>query len=133
RVSFAIAQAQAGPGLCFRRGGNAAHDIAKQLIQTGHVNRPYLGVAYQQLEETAAAANSLGVGALVTDVTSGSPADRAGIKAHDVVTKVNDQAIDDEHPLKDVLRQFAPGTRVTVIVYRGGKSQTLQVTLGTQP
>ena len=49
------------------------------------------------------------------------------------MTKVNDQAIDDEHPLKDVLRQFAPGTRVTVIVYRGGKSQTLQVTLGTHP
>ena len=132
-VSFAIEQAQAGPGLGFALDGNAAHDIANQLIQTGHVNRPYLGVAYQQLDETAAAANSLVVGALVTDVTSGSPADRAGIKAHDVVTKVNDQAIDDEHPLKDVLRQFAPGTRVTVIVYRGGKSQTLQVTLGTHP
>src|SRR5207249_1281810 len=94
--------------------GNAAHDIANQLIQTGHVNRPYLGVTYQQLDETAAAANSLVVGALVTDVSSGSPADRAGIKAHDVVTKVNDQAIDDDHPLKDVLRQFAPGTRVSV-------------------
>src|SRR5438128_4492144 len=132
-VNFAIEQAQAGPGLGFALDGNAAHDIANQLIQTGHVNRPYLGVTYQQLDETAAAANSLVVGALVTDVSSGSPADRAGIKAHDVVTKVNDQAIDDDHPLKDVLRQFAPGTRVTVTIYRGGKSQTLQVTLGTHP
>src|SRR5439155_1561673 len=121
-VNFAIEQAQAGPGLGFALDGNAAHDIANQLIQTGHVNRPYLGVTYQQLDETAAAANSLVVGALVTDVSSGSPADRAGIKAHDVVTKVNDQAIDDDHPLKDVLRQFAPGTRVTVTIYRGGKS-----------
>jgi len=132
-VNFAIEQAQAGPGLGFALDGNAAHDIANQLIQTGHVNRPYLGVTYQQLDETAAAANNLVVGALVTDVTTGSPADRAGIKAHDVVTKVNDQAIDDQHPLKDVLRQFAPGTRVTVTIYRGGKSQTLQVTLGTHP
>jgi S1-C subfamily serine protease len=51
----------------------------------------------------------------------------------DVITKVNDQAIDDQHPLKDVLRQYAPGTKVTVAVYRGGKTQTLQVTLGTHP
>jgi S1-C subfamily serine protease len=132
-VNFAIEQAQAGPGLGFALDGNAARDIANQLIQTGHINRPYLGVTYQQLDETAAAANGLVVGALVTDVTAGSPADHAGVKVHDVITKVNDQAIDDLHQLKDVLRQYAPGTRVSVTVYRGGKSQTLQVTLGTHP
>jgi S1-C subfamily serine protease len=132
-VNFAIEQAQAGPGLGFALDGNAARDIANQLIQTGHVNRPFLGVTYEQLDETAAAANGLVVGALVTNVTLGSPADHAGIKVHDVITKVNDQVIDDLHPLKDVLRQYAPGTRVSVVVYRGGKSQTLQVTLGTHP
>jgi S1-C subfamily serine protease len=132
-VNFAIEQAQAGPGLGFALDGNAAHDIANQLIQTGHVNRPYLGVTYQQMDETAAAANGLVVGALVTDVSPGSPADKGGIKIHDVLTRVNDQVIDDEHPLKDVLRQFAAGTRIRVTVYRSGKSQSLQVTLGTHP
>ncbi|TME56597.1 MAG: PDZ domain-containing protein [Chloroflexi bacterium] len=132
-VNFAIEQAQAGPGLGFALDGNAARDIANQLIQTGHVNRPFLGVTYQQLDETAAAANALVVGAWVTDITAGSPAARAGIKVHDVITKVNSQAIDDLHPLKDVLRQYAPGTKVNVTIYRGGKSQTLQVTLGTHP
>ena len=132
-VNFAIEQAQAGPGLGFALDGNAARDIANQLIQTGHVNRPFLGVTYQQLDETAASANGLVVGALVTAITAGSPADHAGVMVHDVITKVNDQAIDDQHPLKDVLRQYAPGTRVTVTVYRGGKTQTLQVTLGTHP
>jgi S1-C subfamily serine protease len=132
-VNFAIEQAQAGPGLGFALDGNAARDIANQLIQTGHVNQPFLGVTYEQLDETGAAANGLVVGALITDVTPGSPADRAGIKVHDVVTKVNDQAIDDDHPLKDVLRQYTPGTKVSITVYRGGKNQTLQVTLGTHP
>jgi S1-C subfamily serine protease len=132
-VNFAIEQAQAGPGLGFALDGNAARDIANQLIQTGHVNRPFLGVTYQQLDETAASANGLVVGALVTAVTAGSPADHAGVLVRDVITKVNDQAIDDQHPLKDVLRQYAPGTRVTVTAYRGGKTQTLQVTLGTHP
>src|SRR3989440_5063134 len=132
-VSFAIEQAQAGPGLGFALDGNAAHDIANQLIQTGHVNRPFLGVTYNQIDETAASANGLVVGAVVTAITPGSPAGRAGIKGPDVITKVNDQAIDDSHPLKDVLRQYAPGTKVSVTIYRGGKNQTLQVTLGTHP
>jgi S1-C subfamily serine protease len=132
-VNFAIEQAQAGPGLGFALDGNAARDIANQLIQTGHVNRPFLGVTYTMLDETAAAANGLVVGAVVSAITSGSPADHAGIKLHDVITKVNDQTIDDQHPLKDVLRQYAPGTKVSVAVYRGGKTQTLQVTLGTHP
>jgi S1-C subfamily serine protease len=132
-VNFAIEQAQAGPGLGFALDGNAARDIANQLIQTGHVNRPFLGVTYSMLDETAAAANGLVVGAVVNAITAGSPADRAGIKVHDVITKVNDQAIDDQHPLKDVLRQYAPGTNVKVTVYRGGKNQTLQVALGTHP
>jgi S1-C subfamily serine protease len=132
-VNCAIELALAGPGLGFALDGNAARDIANQLIQTGHVNRPFLGVTYQQLDETAAAANALVVGAWVTDLTAGSPAARAGIKVHDVITKVNGQAIDDLHPLKDVLRQYAPGTKVSIVIYRGGKNQTLQVTLGTHP
>src|SRR6266550_4407974 len=132
-VNFAIEQAQAGPGLGFALDGNAARDIANQLIQTGHVNRPFLGVTYNQIDETAAAANGLVVGAVVTAITPGSPADRAGIKVQDVITKVNGQSIDDSHPLKDVLRQYAPGTKVSVTIYRGGKNQTLQVTLGTHP
>ena len=132
-INFALEQARAGPGLGFALDGNTARDIAEQLITTGHVNRPFLGVTYEQLDETAAAAESLVVGALVTDVTSGSPADHGGIKVHDVITKVNDQAIDDDHPLGAVLRQFAPGTRVSMTVDRNGKFQTLQVTLGTHP
>lgn len=132
-INFALEQAQAGPGLGFALDGNTARDIANQLITTGHVNRPYLGVTYESLDETAAAANNLVVGALVTNLTAGSPADKGGVRIHDVITKVNDQAIDDQHPLRDVLRQYAPGTKVSITVYRNGKSQTLQVTLGTQP
>jgi S1-C subfamily serine protease len=132
-INFALEQAQAGPGLGFALDGDTARDIANQLITTGHVNRPYLGVTYQQLDETGAAANNLVVGALVTQITPGSPADRAGVRVHDVVTKVNNQVIDDQHPLRDVLRRYAPGTKVSLTVYRSGKSQTLQVTLGSQP
>lgn len=132
-VNFAIEQAQAGPGLGFALDGDAARDIANQLIQTGHVNQPFLGVSYEQLDETAAAANALVVGALITDVQAGGPASKAGVRVHDVIVKVNDQAIDDDHPLKDVLRQYSPGAKVSMTVFRGGHTQGLQVTLGQHP
>jgi putative serine protease PepD len=132
-VNFALEQAQAGPGLGFALDGNAAHDIANQLIQTGHVNRPYLGITYLQLDETAAATYGLKVGALVQSVTRGSPADRAGIKVRDVITSLNGQTIDDTHPLKDVLRQYHPGDQVSITLNRGGQEKTVSVTLGNHP
>ena len=70
---------------------------------------------------------------MVTAVQGGSPAARASLRVHAVIVKLNDQAIDDDHPLKDVLRQYAPGARVSMSVYRGGHTQALQVTLGTHP
>ena len=132
-VNFAIEQAQAGPGLGFALDGDSARDVANQLIQTGHVNQPYLGVSYEPVDETAAATYNLPVGALVKQVAVGSPADHAGIRVNDVIVQVNGQAIDDTHPLKDVLRQSHPGDHVSVTLKRGAQTLTVQVTLGTHP
>lgn len=132
-VNFAIEQARAGgPGISFALDGNAARDIADQLIKTGHVNRPFLGVSYVPVDQTTATANNLPVGALVRQVDHGSPADRAGVRPQDVITQVNDQAIDDTHPLKDVLRQFRPSDSITLTVQRSGQTLKLRVTLGSQ-
>jgi putative serine protease PepD len=132
-VNFAIEQAQAGPGLGFALDGTAAKDISDQLIQTGHVNRPFLGVTYEQIDETAATANGLRVGALIRQVQPGAPADRAGLRARDVIIKIDSQSIDDNHPLKDVLRRYRPGDKVEVTYVRNNKTETTQVTLGTHP
>jgi S1-C subfamily serine protease len=132
-VNFAIEQAAFGPGLGFALNGNTAHAVAQELIQTKHVNQPYLGVSYVQVDETTATASGLPVGALVKSVDPGSPAARAGIRANDVITAVNGQSIDDSHPLKDVLRQFHPGDHVTVTTRRGAQTLNLGVVLGTQP
>ncbi len=132
-VNFAIEQGQAGPGLGFALDGNAARDVADQLIQTGRINRPFLGVSYQQVDETAATTFGLKVGAVVQQVQAGSPADKAGIRARDVITQIEGKAIDDNHPLKDLLRQYRPGDTVTLTVSRGGQTLKVQVTLGKQP
>jgi len=132
-VNFAIEQASFGPGLGFALNGNTAHEIAQELIQTRHINQPYLGVTYVLIDETTATANGLPVGALVQSVEPSSPAARAGIKANDVITAINGQTIDDSHPLKDVLRQFHPGDHVTVTLQRNKQTLNVDVALGTHP
>jgi S1-C subfamily serine protease len=66
----------------------------------------------------------------VTQVVPGSPGDQARIRANDIVTKVNDQAIDAEHPLPSVMLKFRPGDRVKLTIIRDGNEQTVDVTLG---
>ncbi len=64
---------------------------------------------------------------------AGSPADKAGVKDGDIVTTIEGQTIDGDHPLDAVLTQFAPGRTVTLEINRGGKTLDLQLTLGTRP
>jgi len=131
-VNFAIEQARAGSGIGFALDGNAARDIADQLIRTGHINRPFLGISYVPVDQTTATANGLPVGALVRQIDRGSPADKAGVRLQDVITQINDQAIDDTHPLKDVLRQYRPNDTVTLTIQRSGQTVKVRVTLGSQ-
>ena len=72
-------------------------------------------------------------GVLVAGVEPDSPAAKAGIKDGDIITKIEDQAIDTDHPLDAVLSQFAPGQTVKVTILRDGNQQTVNVTLGTRP
>ena len=62
---------------------------------------------------------------------AGSPAEKAGLKAGDVITKIGDQRIDDSVGAIAATRSFAPGTTVPVTVTSGGSSRTVQVTLGS--
>jgi serine protease Do len=72
-------------------------------------------------------------GAAAPAVVPNSPADKAGIKEGDIITKVNGQAIDTDHPLDATLSEFSPGDTVAVDVLRNGQSMTIQVTLATRP
>jgi S1-C subfamily serine protease len=66
-------------------------------------------------------------------IVPGGPAEQAGLKAGDIITAVNGQALDGQHPLDLVTSQLAPGQTVTLAVLRDGQTLTIQVTLGTRP
>jgi S1-C subfamily serine protease len=92
----------------------------------------YLGVAFQPLDATVAQENNLTVteGALIGEVVAGSPAETAGLQVNDVITAVNDEAVDEEHTLRDRLIAYEPEDTVTLTVLRDGETQDIQVTLG---
>ena len=62
-----------------------------------------------------------------------SPAKDAGLKDGDIITHIDGQAVDREHPLDLLLLQHAPGDKVSLTVLRDGETTTIELTLGTRP
>ncbi len=92
----------------------------------------YLGVHIQNLTEQLGNHFKLkdGKGVLVSEVVEDSPADKAGLKAGDVITKVDDQKVESTSELTETVRRYEPETKVTVTVVRAGKTKKLNATLG---
>ncbi len=109
--------------------------MANQLIQTGHITRPYLGISFQPITPDIANAYGLPVqyGAYITNVSSGSPASKAGLRQGDIITSVGNIAINEKNSYINVLFNFKPGDQVTIDFIRNNSKMQAQVTLGTSP
>jgi serine protease Do len=114
---------------------NEAREILSQLKARGHVVRGWLGVQVQALDEDMAQSLKLKdtKGALVADVTSGSPAEKAGLKPGDVVVALDGKPIESSSELSRQVAAKAPGAKMSVEVVRDGAHKSLPVTLGTFP
>jgi 2-alkenal reductase len=122
-------------GLGFAIPSNTVKQISDQLIKSGSVPRPFLGVSYQSLSPQVAAYYGINVteGALIESVEQGSPAEKAGLQQGDVVTGLGGTTIDEEHPLAAALLNHKVGDAVQLAVNRNGQSLTLSATLVTRP
>jgi serine protease Do len=118
-------------GIGFAIPANMARNVMTQLIDKGQVHRGMLGVTIQPV--TSEIARSLGLeqvrGALVSDVKAGSPADNAGLRRGDVITAIDGAAVKDGNVLRNHVAQLLPGSNVKLTLLRGGKEQTVSVTL----
>jgi Do/DeqQ family serine protease len=122
-------------GIGFAIPSNMARPIIDSLIANGKVSRGWLGVAIQNLDYDMA--NALKVpensGVLVSDVTKGTPAERAGVRRGDVITSVDDRKVRTTGELRNVIA--AAGTNHTVVLHvlREGKDMTFKVQLAEIP
>jgi serine protease Do len=108
---------------------NLARSVAEQIVNTGKVERGFLGVRPQELDEELTAQFGTEKGALINEVTEDSPAEKAGIKPGDVITKINATEIRDARHLLLTISKLAPDSEVSVEVLRDGKPKTLKAKL----
>jgi serine protease Do len=122
-------------GIGFAIPSNMAKAVMDQLLKNGKVRRGMLGVTIQSIDSDLASSLNLpsARGAIVTGVTAGGPAERAGVKRGDVITAVNNQSIADNNVLRNQVARLAPGSTATLTFLRNGREQNAQVTLGELP
>ncbi|MGW7704832.1 trypsin-like peptidase domain-containing protein [Streptomyces sp. NPDC054771] len=126
-----VGQTQAGSiGLGFAIPINQATNVAQQLIKTGKPVYPVIGATVTMDEKTGGAVISDQGAGGTPAVSKDGPADRAGLKAGDVITKFNDTVIDSGPTLIGEIWTHKPGDRVTLTYQRDGRTATAQVTLG---
>ncbi len=121
---------------------NDIQGLITSVLKSGKLERPYLGVRYITLNDDYAYQYNLSVkrGAYIAPSVQGgspilkdSPADKAGLKEKDIITKVNDQAIDEKNSLVSVLGKHAVGEKVTLTIVRDGNEQKIDATLEAAP
>ena len=120
-------------GIGFAIPSNLARDIATQIIDTGHVTNSHRAAIGAEVTTVLGADGTAAQGVGVVTVTGGGPADQAGLKAGDVITRVGSQETPDTTALSPALAAASPGDKVTVTVSRGGQDRDVQVTLGELP
>jgi serine protease Do len=118
-------------GISFAIPIDEAIRVAEQLRTSGRVSRGRIGVQIDAVTRDVAESIGLGraQGALVRSVESGSPADKAGIEAGDIITKFDGKVIDRQTDLPRLVGATRPGTRSTVTVFRRGTTKDLAVTI----
>ncbi|MCI6159438.1 MAG: trypsin-like peptidase domain-containing protein [Selenomonadaceae bacterium] len=121
-------------GMGFAIPSNTVKRIADQLIEKGHVTRPYLGASVIDANVAAQYGYQVsGKGVFLVKLVPGGPADKAGLSRGDILTQVDDQKVETIADLHEALEQHAVGDKVTVTFDRNGSQQTASVTLAEMP
>ena len=136
-VGINTAIAADAQGIGFAIPINAAKGMIRGVITNGKVEKAYLGVQYVAITPDVRTEYKLPVdqGALVRSgsgsaVESNGPADEAGKKDGDIITKVNEKSVGNQGGLGSLVAEFMPGEKVTLTIIRDGKEQQKTLTLG---
>ena len=126
---------QPGQGIGFAIPINLARSIMTELIKTGKVVRPWLGVGLQDLTEDLAKSFNLKEkqGALISQVYEGSPAEKAGLRVGDVIVEMDGKKVQNSQDVvREVLKKKV-GEKIRFVIIREGKSTNVSVTTSAMP
>lgn len=136
-IGINTAVASQAEGIGFAIPINDAKGMIKTLLADGKVVKPYVGVRYISVTPDVVKQYNLNVknGAYVKSspnapaVVSGSPAEKAGLKEGDIITKIDDTPVDSAHPFASLIAQHSVGDKVKLVYLRDGRENTVEVTL----
>ena len=132
-IGINTAVAQNGQNIGFALPINVVKDSLNNFNQTGQFNRPYLGVAYKTITQDVALLNSVPQGAYIQEVVTGSPADKAGLQAGDIITSINGDKLNATTELAAIIGKKKVGDSVSITYWRDGNSQSVTVSLSAAP
>ena len=122
-------------GLGFAIPSNTVRAISSQLISSGRIIRPYLGIRWGWITPDIAQRYNLPVehGVFLTDVIAGGPADQAGLETNDIIIAINETPLDENNPFTNLLFEYEPGDEIMLTIFQDGKTFTMNLTLGELP
>jgi len=114
---------------------NQAVPIINELMKTGYIVRPWIGIGVYTVDSSVASMYNLPVdkGVLITEVASGSPAAKAGLKAGDIITEVEEKEITSVDELLTLVNTYKVGQTVKITFWRDSDQKTASVTLAESP
>ena len=122
-IGVNTAVSQSGQNIGFALPINAVKDSLKNFNETGQFNRPYLGVSYQMITREIALRNELAEGAYIRNVIAGSAADKAGVLAGDVITKIDGTDLrSGRNELSGVIGKKKVGDSLNLTIWREAES-----------
>ena len=105
-------------------------EIANVILREGGVVRPGIGVTIRTVDEDTAVINLVPVGCRIESITEGAPAEQAGMKVGDIITKADDRPVTENDDVVEYVRSKSVGDVVEFTVYREGEYLTIPVTIG---
>ena len=112
---------------------NSTLDVINQLIDNKKVLRPYIGITGIEIDEASASKYKLKVGIYIKSVEDFSPAEKAGLKAGDVITKADGKSVKNVDELNEIKNSHQIGDTMTLVINRNGQDKEVTVTLEENP
>lgn len=129
-IAVNVAVAQGAENIGFAIPINVVKSSLDQFKTNGRfIGRAYLGVRYEMISMQSAALNEIPQGAYVVEVMGGSPAEKAGIKVDDIITKIDGKDLKDQNDLSEIIKNKKVGDNIDLVVYRNGNTQNLSTSL----
>lgn len=112
---------------------NSVTDVYQQLIQYSKVKRPYVGITGTSIDEQLSKRYNLPIGIYIKEVSNFSPAEKAGLKVGDVITKFDGKDVKSIEELNELKNTHKIGDKISLTYTRNGEEKTVEIVLEEQP